>query len=130
MKLAAALAFLALTVATPAVAAAPTATASDLHMSTKKGGQPIVTTFKADETPVYCVGKLHGPQGTHLQATWFAVVGKQRKPIYGKRWVSQKPNEAFYFMLDAKGKAKPAGSYEVDVAVEGKQAGKQTFDIK
>jgi hypothetical protein len=102
-------------------------------LSSDKAGKSEATSFKADASPVYCMGKLSGPAGTTVSARWMAVkVGKlpANKVILAKDWTSQKANEAFFFTLDAKGKAKPAGDYAVELAVGGKSAKKYTFSIK
>jgi hypothetical protein len=109
------------------------ATLSNPRLSTDKAGKSVATGFKADASPVYCVGKVSGPAGTTVSARWFAVkVGKvpANKMILAKDWSSSKANEAFFFTLDAKGKAKPAGDYAVELAVGGKSAKKFTFSIK
>ena len=102
-------------------------------LATDKAGKSASTSFKANATPIYCVGKLAGPAGTKVNARWIAVkVGKvtPNKVILAKDWASSKPNEAFFFTLDAKGKAKPAGDYAVELSVAGKAAQKMAFTVK
>ena len=109
------------------------ATLAMTKLATDKAGKSEASSFKADASPVYCVGKVSGPAGTTVSAHWIAVkVGKvpANKVILAKDWSSAKANEAFFFTLDAKGKAKPAGDYAIELAVGGKLAKKITFSIK
>lgn len=137
---------IALTLVTPAFAAAPAkhakppagtlkgvATVREAHLATSQTGHGITTTFKADATPIYLVGTLVGPTGTKVGVRWTAVkVGKlaTNKVVMANTWASTKPNQPFFFKLDAKGKPKPAGSYKAEIWMNGRPRMSLPFTVK
>lgn len=105
----------------------------DLSLSDSKGGKPAKV-FKPATPLLVLSGKLSGvADGTVLKADWIAEKTDVAPPGYridSKEVRTKSTSTAVTFTLSRPKAGWPAGSYRVDLFVDGKPAGKVPFTVE
>ncbi len=107
-----------------------TANIGDAWLSTDEEGNNRTTVFSANDTFNLFLELKNAPDDTALKVSWIAVNAEGQDPnsvIYETDYTSSDDTIRFYLSNDA---AWPAGSYKVDVYLNGTLDRSLTFEVQ